>query len=262
MLAWAGKDFALSLFIRAALAAILLIFMINTSVYAETTATAVTKMNAAYAAFKERALQRYKAGTLPLLSNADDAPVLKQIWDVDAIIGSPPYSEKDILILSDLIKIQDEIITDYGVLSGNTKLYPMGRAAEGIVHSTVATLKISSALFLALKDSWEHPLTTPHADKHPAWTREVEGDTSNVFFNIIAMLQAMSDTEELQEFLANALAQNAPVLADGVPITKRPVIVAVVQSALPSFKPTVQTSLRRVIDALPQTRCEGLCTVQ
>ncbi len=131
--------------LRACLAAVTCLVLASLPAHAEVPADVSANLAALQPAFQAMVERHQTARTYPSLENADDAKVLKQLWDRPTVLGAPPYTRASIAAALEILKIQNAVLRSFrmhaehdnaGQRSGAANEDIIVSAHVMIVHST------------------------------------------------------------------------------------------------------------------------------
>lgn len=201
----------------------------------------------------------------PLLSNNEDAKVLEELWNVPAMIGSPPYKATDLPVLMDMIQQQAQISKVYVLFSPDpekkadteknsiTFQDEISRSSAVMVSLIAAALDAAEDYAATLKPENVKAQTGPLLKLRLSLQQVITGTT--------LMLRNPELTAHNQALLTQALADNAASIAKAISVQDRAMLITLVQGAKPQLKGNASASADKFIKLMENKDCAGLCAL-
>lgn len=233
---------------------------------AQIPASGTDHLNKALQDFITRLEATKQAKIMPRFSDSKDAPALEALWDVHAIIGSPPYHATDLPVLMDIIQQQAQITKSYVLFSPDTDKAPdpaRNSAAfqDEITRSSVAMLSFISAALEAATDFAANLKPDDDAKARLAGLLQLRLGIQQVINSTALMLHNSDLKAANQERLTLALAENAPVIAQATSLQDRKTLIGIIESVKPSLSEAARLSTESFFKEMKNKDCTGLCTL-
>ncbi|WP_131196160.1 hypothetical protein [Lichenihabitans psoromatis] len=233
---------------------------------AEVPPNGVAAMTTAYAAMDARARQTRAKGTLPRWSVVSDRAVLEQVWNSPAILGTPPYTAKDVPLLIGIGEQQSAIYKTYVLFSSNpTTLPDMAQNStlfqDEITRASIMTTMTLAAEAEAIGDFIVHLPPDQMTDVRRQGLKGFRLGMLELISGFTIMLRSPSLTTDNRALLIDSLAAEAPALAAAAPRGDRSAFVATVNTVIPSLPPDLQSKMAVFVKAMSTDPCERLCAI-
>lgn len=202
----------------------------------------------------------------PRLSSSEDAPALEALWNVPAIIGQAPYKASDLPVLMDIIQQQAQITTAYTQFSpdpkktADTKNNSIAFQDE-ISRSTASMISFIAAALEAAEDYAAVIQTDKNSKAQTDTILKLRLGLQQVINGAALMLSNPELNTHNQERLAQALAENATVIARSISLQDRKMLSNIVKGAKPVLRETARQSADRFMTTMDNQDCTGLCAL-
>ncbi len=202
----------------------------------------------------------------PRLSNTEDAKVLEALWDVPAIIGQAPYKASDLPVLMDIIQQQAQITKAYVLFSpdpqkqADTKNNSIAFQDE-ITRSSAAMIRFIAAALEAANDYASAVKSDSNSKVQTDTILKLRLGLQQVINGSALMLSNPDLNAHNQERLAQALADNAAVIASSISLQDRTMLSNITERAKPVLRDTARQSADQFITAMENKDCTGLCAL-
>jgi hypothetical protein len=207
-------------------------------------------------------VERHQAArTYPSLENADDAKVLKQLWDRPTVLGTPPYTRASIASALEILKIQNVVLRSFrmhaehdnaGQRSGAANEDIIVSAHVMMVHSTAVVAQSVSAY---VEETPEDTLTEPQR----AGLKTMRIGFTSLHAQLLAGLHMYQFTPPNIDRLTAALAETAPHIFPLIPQVQRPELEHALTQSRSKLGAPAAERLDAMQAALKSASCSKVC---
>ncbi len=229
-------------------------------------ATGTEHLNKALQEFIVRLEETKRTKLPPRLSNTEDAKALEALWNVSAIIGQAPYKTSDLPVLMDIIQQQAQVTKAYVLFSPD----PQKQAdiknnniafQDEITRSSAAMISFIAAALEAASDYADTVKNVSNSKAQTDTILKLRLGLQQVINGSALMLSNPELNAHNQERLAQALADNAIVIASSISLQDRKMLSNITERAKPVLRDTARQSADRFISAMVNKDCTGLCAL-
>ena len=142
---------------RVTIATLFVLVAVTMSAAAGVPSTGPTTVDATFKKLDDRAGTSRASGTLPQWSNPDDRALLEQMWNVPAVLGSAPYTARDLPALLAISVKENVLLKSYVLFSPDVSGQPDPtkntlQFQDEIARGDAFTARLSAAMLTALGD--------------------------------------------------------------------------------------------------------------
>lgn len=201
---------------------------------------------------------------LPRLADPVEGKVLDDIWNVQAILGSPPYIGSDIPALLGILQKQAQLVALYTQFSpdASAKANPEANAVQyqdELVRMHEFMLKVVAAGLQAMNSFGAALAPEEKTEQRFQGLRQMRVGLQEIVTNAVLALRNPGLRPDNQLRLARAFSENAVALAAGLAPPDRTALVNAMQAAGPALKPDAQKAVGDFVKTVSAAPCNGLC---
>jgi hypothetical protein len=247
--------------VQVGLVALIWVLLVPRLAHAEVPEDVQTKLAALQPAFLAMVERHQTARTYPSLENADDAKVLKQLWDRPAMLGTPPYTRASIAPAIEILKIQNVVLRSFrqhaehdfaGQQSGAANEDISVSAHVMILHSTAVVAQSVRAYIEATPED-------TLADQQRAALRTMRVGFTSLHAQLATALHMYQFTQPNTDRLTAALAETAPHIFPLIPQVERPELERALTRSKSKVGAAAAARLDAMLVALRSSPCSQVC---
>jgi hypothetical protein len=247
--------------IRTFLVAFVTVLLASLPAHAEVPADVSANLAALQPAFQAMVERHQTARTYPSLENADDAKVLKQLWDRPAVLGAPPYTRASIAAALEILKIQNAVLRSFrmhaehdnaGQRSGAPNEDIIVSAHVMIVHSTAV---VAQSVRAYVEATPEDTLT----EQQRAGLKTMRIGFTSLHTQLLAGLHLYQFTPPNVDRLTAALAETAPHIFPLTPQVQRPGLEHALTQSRSKVDAAAAARLDAMLVAIKSAPCSQIC---
>ncbi|MCO5092601.1 hypothetical protein [Bosea sp. (in: a-proteobacteria)] len=205
--------------------------------------------------------------TLPRLSDPVDGKVLADVWNLPAILGTPPYAAPDLALLLEFIQKQTQILQVYALFSPEPGRKEPDQAANAVEfqdelsHARVFLLRAAGGALSAINDFSFRLKDDEKTEERARGLREMRLGLQEIVVGSALALRDPGLTDANRLLIAGAFAENAAGIAAALAPPDRNALVGALQAVRPSLRPEAQKAISDFATAVASAPCEGFCLV-
>ncbi|WP_337267480.1 hypothetical protein [Oryzifoliimicrobium ureilyticus] len=221
---------------------------------------------AAFQTLDAAARETRKVGSMPRLSNADQAKVLSRFWNAESTLGNPPYRATDIPGLMTVGERAALVFKSYALFTAQPGGIPdtnvNAAAYQGEISRAGAyLLKVFAAELEAATDFFATLPKEQMNDARRNGLRQMRLGIMQEVTGIALMLRSPDLRPENRRVLLDALTDTAPSIAAATTPLDRQAMVAQVGSLLPALNDEERAKAETLKNAFAGQDCTGLCLI-
>ena len=250
---------------RGALAAAVILMTAATG-RAEVSPGAVSAFHANHAQFEALLAETRARGTLPRLSEPQEAPVLNRLWDVGMLFRRPPYTLDDLSPLLDVMEKQHMVLRTYLTHASDPQARPnlalnFVTFQDEVSQALAAQINGWGAVIAARNDMLRYPSPETLAADDQAKLRDFRTSVLEVIGRAVLLLRVPEIRHPAQATIATALGENADAIAGLMTRRDRTMLDTAMEAALPALPAEAQRPARLFMGAMRESPCRGLCAL-
>ncbi len=247
--------------------AVSLLILSVSHAWAEVPPSAIAHLNAAFAALDSLARETRTKGLLPRWSVPSDRLVLERVWDAPALLGTPPYSAKDVPLLIEIGEKQSAIYKTYVFFSTDPAILPDTAKnsvlfQDEITRASVMITTSFGAATQAMGDFVEHLKPEEMTDVRRRGLKRFRLGMLELVSGFALSLRSPASHDDNRALLVGSLSDNAAALAKATPRVDRSAFIATVQTFVASLPPELQAKMTVFISAMSSPVCDDLCAIE
>ena len=207
-----------------------------------------------------------RPGDMPRLSDAEARPVLERVWNTKSILGRQPHPGSELGTLANVMETENSVLKAYvGFGLGDAMTETEAgrntfRFQDEVARASAFISGTQAALLQSAEDLVAHLAPGALAGPRLAGLRQMQSGSAEVVQANLTMISEPALRDENRLVIASALAGNIDVIAREMPLPKRAELLTAARRALPRAGGAAEP-LSHVVEALSDTKCEGLCRV-
>lgn len=234
---------------------------------AEVPANGKAYLDAAYASVESLFKLYDGKPSLPRLSDPVDGKVLADVWNVSAILGTPPYGAGDMETLLDFVKKQTSILQAYALFSPQPGRKAPDQAANAVefqdelTRTRVFLLQAAGGALSAINDFAVKLNDQDKTEERARGLREMRLGLLEIVVGSALALRSPELRDANRLLITQAFAANAAGIASALAPPDRSALVSALQTVRPTLKPEAQKAISDFATAVTAAPCETFCLV-